>query len=102
MALKDPATGAVRGPALDLARARAAPRPVVLAESARVPGPRVLDDGFALISYVAAVPKGQAGRLAYISEFIEEAKASGLVKQIIERNGLQGIQVAPAGNPSTQ
>ena len=27
------------------------------------------------------VPKGQAARLAYISEFIEQAKASGLVQQ---------------------
>jgi len=42
----------------------------------------------------AVVPKGNLGRLAYVSQFIEEAKASGLIKQIIERNGLQGVQVA--------
>lgn len=84
------------------ADARAAPRPVLLAESVRLPGSRVLDDGFAAISYVAMVPKGQAGRLAYVSEFIEEAKASGLVKQTIERGGLRGVQVAPAGSKSTQ
>jgi len=42
------------------------------------------------------------GVLAYVSEFIEEAKASGLVKQIIERNGLRGVQVAPAGNPGAR
>jgi len=42
------------------------------------------------------VPKGQAARLAYISEFIEQAKASGLVQQAIERAGLRGYQVAPA------
>jgi len=86
--------------AVDLLRtggadARAAPRPVLIAESARVPGSRVLDDGFALISYVAMVPKGQAGRLAYVSEFIEEAKASGLVRRTIEAAGLRGVQVAP-------
>jgi len=78
------------------ADARAAPRPVLLAESARLPGSRVLDDGFAIISYVAMVPKGQAGRLAYVSEFIEEAKAGGLVTRAIEAAGLHGIQVAPA------
>ena len=93
--------------ALELVRAgradaRAAPRPVLLAESAKLPGSRVLDDGFAVIYFAALVPKGQAGRLAYVSEFIEEAKASGLVKQAIERAGLQGVQVAPAGNPRTQ
>lgn len=84
------------------ADARAAPRPVLLAESARLPGFRVLDDGYAVILYVAMVPKGQAGRLAYVGEFIEEAKASGLVKQTIERGGLRGVQVAPAGSKSTQ
>jgi len=81
------------------AGAYAAPRPTLLGVAARLPGSRVLDDGFAAISFVAMVPKGQAGRLAYVSEFIEEAKASGLVKQTIERHGVRGVQVAPAGNP---
>jgi polar amino acid transport system substrate-binding protein len=82
------------------AQARAAPRPILLAESAKLPGSRVLDDGFAVISYAALVPKGQAGRLAYVSEFIEEAKAGGLVKQTIETAGLRGVQVAPRANKS--
>jgi polar amino acid transport system substrate-binding protein len=81
---------------------RAGPRPVLLAESARLPGSRVLDDGLAVISYVAMVPKGQAGHLAYVSEFIEEAKSGGLVKRTIEASGLRGVQVAPVGKPSTQ
>jgi len=84
------------------AGAYAAPRPVLLAESAQLPGSQVLEDGFANISWAALVPKGHAGRLAYVSEFIEEAKASGLVKQTIERAGLRGIQVAPAGKPGPQ
>ena len=49
-----------------------------------------------------AVPKGQAEWLAYISEFTEEAKASGLVQKAIEHVGVRGVQVAPAGNPSTR
>jgi polar amino acid transport system substrate-binding protein len=84
------------------ADARAGPRPVLLAESARLPGFRLLDDGYAVISYVAMVPKGQPGRLAYVSEFIEEAKASGLVKQTIDHAGLRGVRVAPAGGKGTQ
>lgn len=43
------------------------------------------------------MPKGEAGRLAYISEFIEEAKASGLVQRAIERAGLVGYQVVSPG-----
>lgn len=80
----------------------AAPRPALLQSSARLPGSRVLEDRFHATFGAMAVPKGQAGRLAYISEFIEEAKASGLVQQAIERAGVRGVQVAPAGNPSTR
>jgi len=93
--------------ALDVVRtgqadAFAAPRPVLLGLAASVPGSRVIDGGFAVSAYGAAVPRGHAGRLTYVSEFIEEAKASGLVKQIIERYGLKGIQVAPAATPNTK
>ena len=84
------------------ASAYAAPRFVLLAEAARQPGARVLDDHFAIISMAAMVPKGHARRLAYVSEFLEEAKASGLVKQTIERGGLRGVQVAPAGTAGSR
>ena len=77
-------------------------RPGMLENLARMPGYRVLEDRFGVILVAALVPKGQAGRLAYISEFIEQAKASGLVQQTIERAGLRGVQVAPPGNPSSQ
>jgi ABC-type amino acid transport substrate-binding protein len=62
----------------------------------RLPGLRVLDEPVAPIFYAALVPKGQADQLAYVNEFIEEAKATGLVKRIIETAGLRGVQVAPA------
>jgi polar amino acid transport system substrate-binding protein len=84
------------------AEARAAPRPVLTDESIRLPGSRILDDGFAAIFVAALVPKGHAGHLAYVSEFVEEAKSSGLVKQVIERNSLRGVRVAPAGNQKAQ
>jgi polar amino acid transport system substrate-binding protein len=80
----------------------AAPRPALLPLSARLPGSRVLQDRFHAAFGAMAVPKGQSARLAYIAEFIEEAKASGLVRQAIERAGVRGVQVAPPGTPSTQ
>jgi polar amino acid transport system substrate-binding protein len=67
--------------------------------STRLPGSRVLEDRYGANRMAMAVPKGEAGRLAYISEFIEEAKASGLVQRAIERGGLRGVHVAPPGNP---
>jgi ABC-type amino acid transport substrate-binding protein len=47
-------------------------------------GSRILDDGFADISLGTILRKGQTDRLAYVNEFVEEAKASGLVDRIIE------------------
>jgi polar amino acid transport system substrate-binding protein len=67
--------------------------------SARLPGSRVLEDGYGANRQAMAVAKDEAGRLSYISEFIEEAKASGLVQRAIDHGGLHGIHVAPAGNP---
>jgi polar amino acid transport system substrate-binding protein len=82
------------------AHAVALNRPSLIAESAKLPGSRVLSDGFGEIYSAVAVPKGQAGRLAYINEFIEDAKASGLVDRIIEALAMQGVRVAPPGSLS--
>ena len=76
--------------------AYAAPRSSLLALSDELPGWRVLDDGFGAIAWAAYVPKGHAARLAFVSEFIEHAKVSGLVRQFIERENLRGIKTAPA------
>jgi polar amino acid transport system substrate-binding protein len=66
---------------------------MVLDYSIRLPGSRVLEDRYGANLVAIAIPKGQAGRLAYISEFVEEAKASGLVQRAIDRAGLRGVQV---------
>jgi polar amino acid transport system substrate-binding protein len=71
-------------------------RGVLLAYSAKLPGSRVLDEHYGANLLGMVVPKGQSTRLAYISEFIEQAKASGLVQQAIERAGLPGYKVASA------
>jgi polar amino acid transport system substrate-binding protein len=71
-------------------------RGVLLSYSAKLPGSRVLDEHYGANLLGMVVPKDQAARLAYISEFIEQAKASGLVQQAIERAGLPGYKVAPA------
>ena len=41
-----------------------------------------------------AVAKGRPVGTAYAKEFIESAKASGLVRQAIQRTGLRGLTVA--------
>jgi polar amino acid transport system substrate-binding protein len=52
-----------------------------------LPGARVLQGRYGASVAAMAVPKGHPGWLAYISEFVEAAKASGLVQQAIERAG---------------
>ena len=68
--------------------------------STKLPGSRVLEDRYGANLVAIAIPKDKTGRLAYISEFVEEVKASGLVQRAIERAGMHGIRVAPPGNPA--
>jgi polar amino acid transport system substrate-binding protein len=63
----------------------------------KIPGSRVLDGGFLNSSTAIAVPKGRPAALAYASQFIEEAKASGLVRKAFDDVNLKNSQVAPAG-----
>jgi polar amino acid transport system substrate-binding protein len=57
-------------------------------------GSRVLEDRYGANRAAVVVARGQTARLAYISEFIEEIKASGFVQQSISRSGWRGVQVA--------
>jgi polar amino acid transport system substrate-binding protein len=63
----------------------------------KIPGSRVLDGGFLNSTTAVAVPKGKAAALAYVSEFIEEAKASGLVRRAFDDIGLKNSVVAAPG-----
>jgi polar amino acid transport system substrate-binding protein len=63
----------------------------------KIAGSRILDDAFLNSSTAVCVPKGKPAALAYVSEFIEEAKTSGLVRKALDEMGLKSSQVAPAG-----
>jgi len=82
------------------ADAMASVRGTLLDYSVQLPGSRVLEDHYGANINRIAIAKGNAGRLAYINEFVEEAKASGLVQQALERAGPVGARVAPAGDPN--
>ena len=65
--------------------------------AAKLPGSRVLPGAY-LNSFVAvAVPKNKPAALAYASAFVEEAKASGMVRRSLDSVGMQSSVVAPAG-----
>jgi len=64
--------------------------------AARMPGAQLWEGRYGFNSLGFAVPKGKAARLAFLSEFVEHAKASGIIQMAIDRSGWRGIRVAPA------
>ena len=60
-------------------------------------GARVLEGGFMNSTTAIAVPRGKPLALAFVTEFIEAAKASGEVRRSFDAIGLTGSMVAPAG-----
>ena len=78
------------------AEAFASVRPVLIGYSKKLPGSRVLEDHFGANLVGLVVRHGQAARLSYLTEFVNQAKASGLIQQAIERAGLPGHLVASA------
>ena len=77
-------------------------RSALLQYSTQLPGSRVLEDRYGSNSVAIVVAKAQAERLAYMREFVEEAKASGFVHWAIERAGLRGILAALSENLNTR
>jgi len=70
--------------------------------SAKLPSSAVLDHRYGANFLAIAVPKGQGGRLASVKEFVEEAKASGLLQQALERAGWRGFQLTDPTDPSAK
>jgi polar amino acid transport system substrate-binding protein len=69
------------------------------ADAKRTPGVRLLPGRFMVINQAMASQKGRDAGALYVREFIEEMKASGFVARALERHGIQGAAVAPAGDP---
>jgi polar amino acid transport system substrate-binding protein len=63
----------------------------------KLPGARLLDGHFHATGAAVAVPKDKPAALAYVTAFIEDAKASGLVRKALDDNGITG-PVAPPGS----
>lgn len=77
--------------------AAAASRETLASLAAQLPGARVLDGSFYLGGAVAvAVPKNRPAALAYVTDFIETAKATGVVRRAFDNAGFKDVVVAPA------
>jgi len=85
-------------PAMHLLRAGEAEafgsvRDTLLRYSSQLPGSQVLQAGYETSLVAVSVQKGRTGLLAYVSEFLDESKRSGWMRQAIDRAGLQGFDV---------
>ncbi|TRZ70159.1 MAG: ABC transporter substrate-binding protein [Rhodocyclaceae bacterium] len=64
------------------------------ADAKRIPGLRLLDGRFMVINQAMAIPRGSEPGVRYLTEFIEEMKASGFVAQALVRHGIDGVSIA--------
>jgi polar amino acid transport system substrate-binding protein len=70
-------------------------RPRLLQDVEKVPGGRILDGQFSAVQQAVGTLRTRTASAAFLHDFVEEAKASGLVAQLIERHGIRGLSVAP-------
>jgi polar amino acid transport system substrate-binding protein len=63
--------------------------------AASLPGSRILDGGFQRTVIAVAVPKNRPRALAAVTAFMEDAKASGLVRRALDAAGFSDSAVAP-------
>ena len=68
---------------------------VLEADARRVPGLRLLDGRFMVINQAMGTPRGRVAGAKYLTDFVEDMKASGFVAQALARNRIEGAVVAP-------
>ena len=73
-------------------------RPRLLDDVKKLPGARILDGQFMSVQQAVGTAAANKASAAFLRDFVEEAKSSGLIASLIERFGMQGrLTVAPAG-----
>jgi polar amino acid transport system substrate-binding protein len=72
-------------------------RPRLNEDVERLPGARILPGQFTAVQQAIGTQKDRTAAAAFLHEFVEEAKANGLVAGLIEKYGVVGkLTVAPA------
>jgi len=65
-------------------------RPRLLEDAAKLPGSRILDGQFTAVQQAVGTARKNAAGAAFLRDFVEEAKKSGLVARLIERHKVVG------------
>lgn len=70
--------------------------PRLLADQPTMPGSRILPGRFTAVQQAIGTARANAEAAAWLADFVEEAKASGMVARLIQEHGVSGLAVAPA------
>jgi polar amino acid transport system substrate-binding protein len=70
--------------------------PRLLADQARLPGSTILAGAFTAVQQAIGTPHGNRAAAGFLADFVQRAKAGGLVQEAIDRHGVRGVNVAPA------
>ena len=70
-------------------------KPRLLMDVEKLPGARILDGRFTAVQQAMGTPRVREAAAAYLREFAEDVKSSGLVAELIARHGVRGLSVAP-------
>ena len=70
-------------------------RPGLIGDVQKLPGARILEGKYMAVQQAIGCPKENEAAFAFLKEFVEEAKRSGLVARFIAEHKVQGLSVAP-------
>ncbi len=70
-------------------------RPQLLTDAEKLPGSKILSGNYMTVQQAIGTAKANAAGAAFLSEFVAEAKKSGLVARLIEKHHVKGLSVAP-------
>jgi polar amino acid transport system substrate-binding protein len=69
-------------------------KPRLLADLAAVPGGRILDGRFTTVQQAIGTARANKAGADFLARFVAEAKASGLIADLIARHKVRGLSVA--------
>lgn len=70
-------------------------RPRLITDVVRLPGARVLDGQFSAVQQAVGTPLKNVAAARWLAEVVEELKASGFVADLVVKQGVKGLSVAP-------
>lgn len=69
-------------------------KPGLLADIEKIPGARILDGKFTAVQQSIGTARKNTAASAFLRDFVEQSKASGMVGKLIERHKVRGLSVA--------